>query len=35
MAQVTFQIIVLPRSFDFAAYSGFAQDDSVVGDLNC
>ena len=22
-AQVTFQIIILPRSFDFAAYSGF------------
>jgi hypothetical protein len=35
MAQVTFSDIELPRSFDFAASCGFAQDDSLVGERNC
>jgi hypothetical protein len=35
VAQVTFSDIELPGSFDFAAYCGFAQDDSLVDERNC
>ena len=35
MAQGTFSFIKLPRSFDFAADNGFAQDDSIVDNLDC